>query len=99
MVKELRKLIKETVPEVEERILWSTPWYYLNKKPFVYIAVNSTHTNFGFAFGAYLHSELLEGSGKNMRHIKLKDHSDFAQKSPQLTTLLLAARDIQNTHD
>ncbi len=42
--------------------------------PFAYIDVFRSHTNVGFFYGAHLDDPagLLEGSGKNMRHVKLK---------------------------
>ena len=42
--------------------------------PFAYVDVFKSHTNVGFFYGAYLDDPtgLLQGSGKNMRHVKLK---------------------------
>jgi hypothetical protein len=42
--------------------------------PFAYVNVFRSHTNVGFFYGAYLDDPagLLEGTGKNMRHVKLK---------------------------
>ena len=42
--------------------------------PFAYVDVFKSHTNVGFFYGAYLDdpARLLEGAGKNMRHVKLK---------------------------
>ena len=42
--------------------------------PFAYVDVFKSHTNIGFFYGAHLDdpADLLEGSGKNMRHVKLK---------------------------
>jgi len=42
--------------------------------PFAYVDVFKTHTNVGFFYGAHLDDPtgLLEGTGKNMRHVKLK---------------------------
>ena len=42
--------------------------------PFAYVDVFKNHTNVGFFYGAYLDDPtgLLEGTGKNMRHAKLK---------------------------
>ena len=42
--------------------------------PFAYVDVFKSHTNIGFFYGAHLDDPagLLEGSGKNMRHVKLK---------------------------
>lgn len=42
--------------------------------PFGYVDVFRSHTNVGFFYGAHLDDPtgLLEGAGKNMRHVKLK---------------------------
>ena len=42
--------------------------------PFAYVDVFSNHTNVGFFYGAHLQdpARLLEGTGKAMRHVKLK---------------------------
>jgi hypothetical protein len=42
--------------------------------PFAYVNVYQDHTNVGFFHGAHLEDPagLLEGTGKNMRHVKLK---------------------------
>ncbi len=41
---------------------------------FAYVNVFKSHTNVGFFYGAHLDdpARLLEGNGKNMRHVKLK---------------------------
>ncbi len=42
--------------------------------PFAYVDVFKSHTNVGFFYGAHFDdpAALLEGAGKNMRHVKLK---------------------------
>jgi hypothetical protein len=42
--------------------------------PFAYVDVFKNHTNIGFFYGAHLDDPagVLEGTGKNMRHVKLK---------------------------
>jgi len=52
--------------------------------PFAYVDVFKTHTNIGFFYGAHLDDPagLLEGTGKNMRHVKLK-----SGHGPDLATL------------
>jgi hypothetical protein len=44
------------------------------KTPFAYVDVFRSHTNVGFFYGAHLDDPagLLEGTGKNMRHVKLR---------------------------
>jgi hypothetical protein len=45
--------------------------------PFAYVNVFKSHTNVGFFYGAHLDdpASLLEGTGKNMRHVKLQPGS------------------------
>jgi len=45
---------------------------------FAYVTVFRSHVNVGFYFGAYLDDPagLLAGSGKRMRHVKLKPDAD-----------------------
>jgi hypothetical protein len=42
--------------------------------PFAYVAVFKAHANIGFFYGVHLSDPagLLEGSGKNMRHVKVR---------------------------
>ena len=93
----LRKLIAEVCPDVVE-----VPWprlhiigYGIGPKEstehFCYIAPYGTHTNLGFNFGRHLPDpdHLLEGTGKNFRHVKIVDHQDL--KRPTLKKLLQAA--------
>jgi hypothetical protein len=46
----------------------------LGDVPFGYVGVFTEHVNVGFFYGAALHdpARLLQGSGKRMRHVKLK---------------------------
>jgi hypothetical protein len=64
--------------------------------PFAYVDVFKSHTNVGFFYGAFLDDPagLLEGSGKNMRHIKLKPGRE--PNSVALSDLIaLAYRDVK----
>lgn len=93
MIEKLRGLVQKTVPEVEEKIMWSLPWYKLHGKPFVVLMHASKHMSIGFMKGTDLHSEMLEGTGKNMRHVKIKLDSDIPEK--ELTRLLKEAEKLQ----
>jgi hypothetical protein len=95
IIEKLQKLISATVPDSQERILWSTPWYYLNKKPICYLSNHTHHVDFGFAFGSHFSSNLLEGTGKNMRHIKIKTVEDISKNQIELIRLLKSAAELQ----
>lgn len=73
----LRDLILEVEPEVEESIKWSRPVYEDNGS-LAYIMAHESHVNLGFTRGVELTDEagVLEGTGKQMRHVKLRDADD-----------------------
>ena len=59
--------------------------------PFGYVNVFKSHTNVGFFYGAHLDDPagLLEGTGKNMRHVKVKPGRELG--SAALEALVHAA--------
>lgn len=75
IVKELRALIKSDFPQFKEEYKWSRPVYTLNDKDIAYILATQQGANFGLVTGAQLDDPkgLLEGTGKDMRHIKIHD--------------------------
>ena len=63
---------------------------------FAYVNAFKAHVNLGFFLGAYIDdpAELLEGTGKFMRHVKLRPGSDIDTKA--LKTLVQTAyKDIK----
>jgi len=60
--------------EVRELLHDGCPTACLGDAPFGYVAVFTSHVNLGFFHGASLPdpARLLQGSGKFMRHVKLK---------------------------
>ena len=58
---------------------------------YAYIAVQTSHVNLGFYHGAKLAdpARLLEGTGKNLRHLQLRDAS--RARDPQVAALLRRA--------
>ena len=58
---------------------------------YAYIAVQKSHVNWGFYYGALLTdpSHLLEGTGKKLRHIKLTEISSVER--PAVIALLMQA--------
>lgn len=78
----LRKLIHENGRNVREEFKWSRP-IFKSDKDFSYFQVNKNHLNFGFYNGVELLNDpdgILQGTGKTMRHIKLKSTSDINLK-------------------
>jgi hypothetical protein len=94
IAQELRKFIGEVFPDVIETV-WEKQGiagYGIGPKKmseqFCYIAPLKNYVNFGFYYGASLDDPygLLEGTGKNLRHVKIRQKSDVA--NPSLRKLL-----------
>jgi hypothetical protein len=64
--------------------------------PFGYVNVFKAHVNVGFFFGAELQDPtgLLEGSGKRMRHVKLKPGREL-DSSALIALIDVAYRDVK----
>ncbi|MBK6766769.1 MAG: DNA alkylation repair protein [bacterium] len=67
----LHALIMKTLPKAEVVIKWGYPWYQVNGQDVAYLMGVANRINLGFPRGAELASDLLEGTGKGMRHIKV----------------------------
>lgn len=74
MMTTIRALIHEQVPGVRESFKWSRP-VFSKEKDFVYFKTAKSYLTFGiFDFEKIRsHTQLLEGTGKDMRHIKIKN--------------------------
>jgi hypothetical protein len=59
---------------------------------YAYIGVQSSHINFGFYYGTSLNDQsgIVEGTGKNLRHVKIRNISQI--KSKELLELLKNAK-------
>jgi hypothetical protein len=79
IVRGLQALVREVVPEVTETINpWGIPTFELNG-PLCYFMLAAKHITFGFTRGTSLSDPkgLLEGTGKNLRHVKLRKVEDL----------------------
>jgi hypothetical protein len=67
------KRMRECGDDVLELMHDGCPVVCVEDAPFAYVNVFKNHTNVGFFHGAHLDDPagLLEGTGKNMRHVKL----------------------------
>jgi hypothetical protein len=91
VVRVLRSFVKGTVPGTKETVnAWGIPTFEV-KDPFCFYMVGKNHVTFGFHYGTSLQDpeELLEGTGKNIRHVKLRAVEDLERKG--LKGLVLAA--------
>ena len=82
VVRELSTSVKETVPTSKQTVnAWGVPTFEA-KNPFCFYMVGKNHVTFGFHFGTSLQDpeRLLEGTGKNIRHVKLRALEDVKRK-------------------
>ena len=77
----VRALVHENVPEVIEEFKWSRPVFTATKS-FAYLKTAKNHVTLGFYKFERLNDakNLFEGTGKDMRHIKLKSGDDIDPK-------------------
>lgn len=70
----LREWVLAAAPDVIEAFKWSRPVYARPRGSFAYLYAAKNHVTLGFDQGALLDDPngLLEGTGKAMRHIKVK---------------------------
>jgi hypothetical protein len=78
----LRATVKKVVPTSMETVNpWGIPTFESNG-PFCYFMVGKNHVTLGFLRGTSLKDPegLLEGTGKNLRHIKVRSAKDIGAK-------------------
>lgn len=73
IMEQLRQMIHEEAPQVKEIFKWSRP-VFSTSHDFVYFKTAKTYLTLGFFNFNKIkqNTELLEGTGKDMRHIKIK---------------------------
>ncbi len=76
----LQITIKKAPPKVIEQVKWGSPVYSVNGKNVACIMHYKDHANLGFYGDAKLKSKRLEGTGKSLRHVKVRSKSDIDQK-------------------
>jgi hypothetical protein len=85
------EVIRQCGDEVRELLHDGCPVACLGDAPFAYVNVFTSHVNVGFFQGAALRDplHLLQGTGKFMRHVKLRPGT--ATNDAELTRLIDAA--------
>lgn len=86
----VRQLVRAIAPELKVQSRWGHPWYVGNDLVFL-VGAFDHHVSVEFWRGTTLKdpSHLLEGTGKNLRHVKLR--SVEAATSPEFVGLLREA--------
>ena len=95
VVRGLKNLVKQAVPGTRETVnAWGIPTFEAID-PFCFYMVGKHHVTFGFHYGTSLEDlqALLEGTGKNIRHVKLRSVEDLEQKG--LKQLVQAAARLE----
>jgi hypothetical protein len=95
VVRALRDFVKKTVPGTKEtKNSWGIPTFEAHARFCLYM-VAKNHVTLGFHQGTSLKDpeSLLEGTGKNMRHVKLHAMEDLEQKG--LRNLVQAAARLE----
>lgn len=84
IIKKLRKIIFDTLPNIEESFKNGVPWY----EGKFYLVGLRDKVNFGFSVKGLTKKEqdLFEGTGKLMRHLKIFQIKDIDK--PKLAQLL-----------
>lgn len=75
----IRSLIHQSVDGVVEEYKWSRP-VFKSTKDFAYLQTNKNHVNLGFSRNIDKLNDpngILEGTGKTMRHVKIRAVSDI----------------------
>jgi len=80
VVQELRKFIREAIPDSKEKIKWGT-LVFEKEKVIGAIMVHKERVNLQLWRGSELtdKEDMLEGDGKGMRHLTFKETSDIRE--------------------
>ena len=83
IVSTLRGLIREVVPDVEELIYYGAPMYRRNKVVFAWITASKSGIALGFLWATKFEDkyELLRGTGKSSKNIKMKSLDEVNQEA------------------
>ncbi len=95
VVRGLRSFVRAAVPGTKITVnSWRIPTFEA-KDPFCFYMVGKNHVTLGFHHGTSLDDpeKLLEGTGKNLRHVKLRTVEDLEKKG--LKRLVLAAAHLE----
>jgi hypothetical protein len=76
---ELRSIVRKALPDAIEAVKWGVPFYTLKGVGVASIAEYTGHVNLYLLQGAKLSSDLLEGTGKGMRHITVKTMAEIKE--------------------
>ena len=96
LARSVRRFVRAEMPGAVEQVKsgWHAVWYGASSKMsdiVVVIHLEDRYVNIEFAQGTALHdpAKLLEGTGRNMRHVKIRGEKDLAR--PEFLALVRSA--------
>jgi hypothetical protein len=98
LARQLRQLVRRLLPKAQEKIYpgWGVAWYSLGGPGpgFLSIGPQKGYVNLYFKDGPALDDPdgLLEGSGKRLRHVKIRQQQDLKKRSLQALVRQAAKR-------
>ena len=95
IVAKLQSLVKRVFPEIVEKVKWGNIIYLMDGENLAWIIIYRDHVDFGLFRGAELESKLLEGTGKSLRHIKIRSSNEIDEK--ELVALLKRAVGLEKS--
>ena len=83
IIRALRTFVKRAAPQLQESVKWGNGCWVQEKAPVAYVYSAPDYVQFGFFRGSTLRDpkRLLNGEGKFVRHIKVRNRSDIDEKA------------------
>lgn len=79
IIRALRRFVRSTQPQLTESVKWSNGCWLAGTEPVAYVYADKPWVQFGFLTGSSLAdpSGLLEGTGRYVRHVKVRTVGDI----------------------
>ena len=87
-------MIRKAALEMQEFVKWGMPTYMANGKNTANIMIYKDHINLGFFQGEKMKSKRLEGTGKELRHVKVRKLEDINEM--EFSRLIREAVELAN---
>jgi len=83
IIRALRRFVKRVEPGLSEAVKWGNGCWIGKDGPVAYVYSDTEYVQFGFFRGSSLSDPkgLLEGKGRYVRHIKVRDPSNIDQRA------------------
>ena len=93
----VRRVVRKAIPHARELVKWGNPTYEIGGGNVACMMLYKDHVNLGFFEGAKLMSGRLEGTGKGLRHIKVRrpediDEGEFSKLLKEAAALAMKRR-------